>query len=104
MFVFSGTCFKIIWTTLCTIATIATVAWQILNYAKDDDVTFVEFKRFHDNEMDIYPSITLCFTNAFNEKELEKYGNNVNSITYNLFLTGRIWNQGMVQIDYNKSH
>ena len=101
MFDFNRTCFNIIWTTLCIVATIGTTMWQISNYVKDDDMSVVQFKRFHDTEIDLYPSITLCFVMLFNAKELQKYGKDANALSYVLFLKGSQWNKDMLQIDYN---
>ena len=65
--------FKVTWNSICIIATIATVIWQLSNYIYGDDMTVVGFKRFNDKEIDVYPSIGFCFTVALNNDILKRY-------------------------------
>ena len=64
--------FKVAWNSICIIATIATVIWQLSNYIYGDDMTVVGFKRFNDKEIDVYPSIGFCFTVALNNDILKR--------------------------------
>ena len=94
--------FKIIWTLLCIIGTIVTTLWQLVSYLNNEDVTVVGFKKFHNNEIDVYPDISLCFTVALLEDKLRRYEDvNINSYTYALFLGGYLWNQDMLHINYD---
>ena len=79
---------KGIWIFICTFATLLTVIWQCYKYGKGEDVTQVEYKNFNENELDIYPSIALCFTMAIKEERLSGYGYNVTPRQYADFLQG----------------
>ena len=45
----------------CFLGTVVLVSRCIYKYILDDDVTKVEYRRFHEMDRSIYPSITFCF-------------------------------------------
>ena len=64
--------FKITWNSICIIATISAVIWQLCTYIYGEDITVVHFSQFHGNEFDVYPSIGVCLTMALNNQALER--------------------------------
>ena len=52
-------------------------------------------------ENDIYPSLTLCWDMAIDEEKLQMYGNNLNSSAYTMFLRGLVWDEQMLNVDYD---
>ena len=70
------------WLFSCIFATLLTVIFQCYNYGKGEDITQVEYKSYNENELDIYPSIALCFTMAIKEERLSGYGYNVTPKQY----------------------
>ena len=66
----------------------------------NEDVSQVTYQEFHQTEENIYPSLTLCFSNIFKDEELRKYGVN-NSYDYSEYLSGDYWNDQMALIDYD---
>jgi hypothetical protein len=68
---------------------------------KDEDVSLVNYKRYHSDENSIYPSLTLCFNNPFINEKLKSFGDGVNITTYSKFLKGLYWDERMNQIDYD---
>ena len=92
--------FTFIWNSLCIVATIATLLWQLSNYINGEDMTVVEYKKFNNKEIDRYPSFGLCLTNGLIERKLNAFGANVQA--YGAFLAGMFWNEDMLLIDYNK--
>ena len=90
----------ICWTLCCITATISTVTLQCLNYFEDEDVTRLEYKRFQEDDTDLYPSIGLCFTMPIRKERLKHYGLNVTAQAYSDFLAGKLWNEEMLKIDY----
>ena len=46
---------------ICIIGAILLIGYCIREYALDQDVTHIEYKKFHEQPDDLYPSITLCF-------------------------------------------
>ena len=69
---------NVVWTSVCTIMTITAFIWQLIKYFHNDDLTAVSFKRFNQDEIDVYPSIGLCFQNVLIEENL--------GITFNILI------------------
>ena len=97
-------CFNTLWSILCLIATIFTITWQLMNYINGRDATIVEYKKFHNEKIDAYPSIGMCFSKAFNEEKLRVHGNEINRLSYSSFLSGgqKKLAKKMFQIDYDE--
>ena len=85
----------------CHFLTIWITCWCFHKYMKDKDVSHVNYRRFHDDSDSLYPSLTLCFNNPFLDDRLKKNGDGVNITTYVHFLEGTLWDDRMVNIDYD---
>ena len=83
---------------VCILATVVLVSWSFHLYFLNDDVSRVDYKVFHDEEDQIYPSISLCFGNVFLEEKLKAYG--VNQSLYVKFLKGEFFSQLMLNVSY----
>ena len=57
--------FKTSWMTICILAAISTIIWQLLNYLSGLDSTIVEFREFNKEKIDVYPNIGVCFSRFF---------------------------------------
>ena len=90
-------CFK----GLCIGLTIALVAWCCYIYSLDQDATVVSFHQFYFTENDIYPAISYCITTPYEQQKLEQYGFNWTADNYSDFLSGNIWNDDFLKIDYD---
>ena len=86
---------------LCSISAFSLTCWCIYKYMKNDDVSLVNYKRYHSDKNSIYPSLTLCFNNPFINDKLQSFGDGVNITTYSKFLKGLYWDKKMNQIDYD---
>ena len=64
--------------TLCIIATICLVSYVIHQYIKDEDLTEVSFKKFHEDKESIYPEISICLTDAYLDDRLKTIGEEIN--------------------------
>lgn len=100
MFEINSSSFKVLFKMFCVVITINLVIWCAYKYSLDCDVTLVDFKKFHDDEKDIYPSVMLCFYNPFVNEKFENYGPEISSTTYKKFLQGENWSEKMTQVDY----
>ena len=95
------------WTLGCVVATFYATTWQFRRYYTIEDQTIIEYKRFHEREKDVYPSISLCWNVAINEEKLKRYGENFTSMAYVDFLFGNLvskkdlWNKDMLAVDYD---
>ena len=70
-------------------------------FVKDEDVSLISFRTFHQEEDNLYPTTTLCFYNPFLQTQLEKYGPGINITSYSQFLQGRISDERMKYIPYD---
>ena len=76
-----------------------------MNYCTVEDQTIVTYKRFHESETDVYPSITLCWTMAIDEEKLKRFDNEFTLKAYTHFLYGHSigehWNKDMLRVNYD---
>ena len=86
---------------ICSISAFSLTCWCIYKYMKDEDVSLVNYKRYHSDKNSIYPSLTLCFNNPFLNDRLESFGKGINTTTYSKFLKGLHWDERMVDINYD---
>ena len=86
---------------ICSAAAFSLTCWCVYKYIKDEDVSHVNYRRYHSDKDSIYPSLTLCFNNPFLNYKLVKYGNGVNTTTYVKFLKGLHWDERMIDIHYD---
>ena len=84
----------------CVIITVSLSSWRIYEYSLDRDLTRINFKRFHQNEDDLYPSISLCFFDPYLPEKLKKYDTNLTQLQYTKFLQGHSWDEKVVGVDY----
>ena len=87
----------------CVLCAALLSIWCIYHYFLDEDLTQVNFKRFHEEKEDIYPSISLCFMNPYLP---EMFGNihktNISLNEYLQFLQGNRWKPEILTIDYHE--
>ena len=95
--------YKKAWTWCCILATFSTFVWQLSNYYYGEDHTIVTYRKFNEIETDVYPSISLCWTMAISEKNLNAYGNILNREHYADFLAGFHWDENMLMVDYDNA-
>ena len=96
---------KLAYVGVCIVAAIGSVIWGVYIYSLDEDLTRIDVKSFNQDKGSIYPSISLFFYSpSVNEKFGEKFGKVRNGITptmYKMFLQGDVWNETLMDIDYN---
>ena len=85
----------------CLLAASGLICWCLYKYTKDEDVSLVNYKRYHSKENSIYPSLTLCFNNPFLNEKLQSIGEGINTTTYSKFLEGLHWDERLLNIDYD---
>ena len=86
---------------ICSAAAFSLTCWCVYKYVKDEDVSHVNYRRYHSEKDNIYPSLTLCFNNPFLNHKLVKYGDGINTTTYVKFLKGLHWDERMIDIHYD---
>ena len=59
---------------ICILATFGTVIWCISEFAKNEDLCQVTFRKFKKDKDPSYPHISLCFEEPFSPIEVERHG------------------------------
>ena len=88
---------------VCILAALCLITKGLIKYWKNDDLSQVDYRRFHASEKDIYPSLTICLHGLliFVPSKLKTIGTGINEKTYSSFLMGKHWDERMVEIDYD---
>ena len=89
---------------ICLLATILLIGYCAHEYALDRDVTHINFQKFHEEPVRVYPSITICFTKPFVGDKLKLYDKELTFQSFKDFLlgnTGSTWNSELANIDYD---
>jgi len=76
--------------------------WCIYTFYLDEDATVIEFKAYYNNEIDIYPKPSICFTLPYELKKLQEHGKNISLTSYSKFLSGHEWNGVLAKIQYGQ--
>ena len=82
----------------------ATLSLQILcvkHYFRDEDVSSVHFTKFDPSNAAIYPSISICILPPFLESKFDPYEEGINQTSYLKFLQGDIWDERMLDVNYD---
>ena len=90
-------CFNV----LCILATISLVFWCLYEYSKNEDICEILFKRFHEDEESLYPDLTFCVADQFDEMKLKSYNENFTSLGYRNFLAkGDPWDDRYLKVNF----
>ena len=90
--------------TVCIFAALLLICYCIHEYALDQDVTHIEYKKFHEEPDQIYPSITICLKHPFIPENLRQIDDNISAALYEDFLSGYQnidWESSFSEIDYD---
>ena len=75
-------CYKFLTNTfrhICFVVAVALVSWCFHEYELDQDITQIVLRKYHQRSDDIHPSITVCYTNPYQDQNFEKYHKNNSS-------------------------
>ena len=84
---------------ICLISTLLLVGYSIFVYAKNYDISRVNYKEFHSTMKDIYPSISLCFGDTLDPEILKTKG--LNKTSYWKFLIGEESDKNLFDINFD---
>ena len=98
--------FQTFYQVLLILATLGLTFYCIHKYNLDHSLSLVDFKRFHYSKKDLYPSISLCFSDSIsNDKLTSKYEGRKKTI-YKSYLSGYILdeylNKEYLEIEFEK--
>ena len=87
---------QLVFYTLGLVASICTISYCIYKYNLDEDSTSVDFKSFDKyNDVQGYPSFTLCFLAPFLENKLKSQGEGIDVSSYINAAFGGAWDTRM---------
>ena len=86
---------------LCFLIAFGLACRCLLKFLENDNLSSVNYKKFHKNEYHIYPSMSWCIINPFLDHKLKKYGQGVNITSYSDFLQGLYWDERMLAINFD---
>ena len=95
---------------ICIIATITLLVYCSLKFSRNESMSMVDFRSFLETEKDIYPSISLCFSNDDDPINFDGiYNKEVLSNSYGIedpriyidFLEGNYWDSQLFDVDYD---
>ena len=88
---------------VCVIVIAASITTFISDFRDDKSISQVDFKRFHETEIDVYPDFTMCITGhgIWTEKAKATYDIEFGK-RYIKFLKGEIWDENMLKLDYDE--
>ena len=92
--------FEMLFQVTCSIATLGTLIWCCYEFARNDDLCQVTFKKFSKDNDGIYPHVSLCFEKPFSRIEHERYGEDTLE-KYFMFLEGKSQEQKWLNSNYN---
>ena len=79
-------------------ATVCFTIYMCTEFYKDNNVSDVQIKTFHEDEQSVYPDVTICFPNRYSARKLRRYGNGITPSTYAKFLDGDLWDYRMINL------
>ena len=89
---------------LLILATLGLTFYCIHKYRLDHSLSLVDFKRFHYSERDLYPSLSLCFTDSISKDKFAENYEGRKKVTYTSFLSGYVLdeylNENYLDVDY----
>ena len=86
---------------LCIAATASLTIYCMCLYYRNEDVSVVQFTKFYSSKEAPYPSFSFCILQPFLEKKFDMYGGEINMTTYIKFLEGKLWDERMLDVEYD---
>ena len=87
--------------TICVLVTFILVGFWLYRYILDEDSSVIENRSYFDDEDDVFPVMSLCFEQPFNDEVLKKYNVRFSADDYRNFLIGDHYDPLMTKIDYH---
>ena len=86
---------------LCVVVVAFMVSYWVYRFGIEDrDVGVVDLVTFEESDDVEFPIASICFTNPFLDKKLNKTDPTINSTSYMHYLKGEIYNERFESIDY----
>ena len=91
--------FRYVFTFLCIFTTLLMCVYWGYKFVLDEDLSVITYRRYHEKENDEYPTVSICLSDPFLRRPLEKHG--VNESLYLKYLRGDYISEEMLKINYS---
>ena len=85
---------------ICISVTFVFVGFWLYRYFLDKDSSVIESRYYFEDPGDVFPVMSMCFEQPFNEKLFQEFGNNISGSNYKNFLFGKYFDDEMTKINY----
>ena len=92
---------KYIFKCLCLIATCVFVGMWFQRYLLDEDMSLIDNNSYYENEDDLFPMMSLCFKQSFDDKLFKPFGQNISGSNYRKYLLGGYFDHDMAKVNYD---
>ena len=89
---------EVIFKIFCMFGAVATAIWCCYEFAKNEDICEVSYKRFLQDSQSTYPDLFVLFPYLLNETAFENLGVGMNTSTFKEILEGKRWDDRMLEI------
>ena len=93
--------FRIIFHLLCVVFTVGMVVRWTLQYLMDEDLSRIKYTHYLDSEEDVYPVLSLCFTNPFVNEKLQNFDPSLQEDFIDKVLTGEAYDNILLNMIYD---
>ena len=69
-------CFTLLFHAICVTGSLLLSAFWLYQFCLNKDISLLEYKEFYETHEDVFPTISLCFTNPFVTDKLNQHGIN----------------------------
>ena len=90
--------FEVIFKIFCMFGAVATAIWCCYEFAKNEDICEVSYKRFLQDSQSTYPDIFVLFPYLLNKTAFENLGGGINASMFKEILDGKRWDDRMLEI------
>ena len=92
--------FIVLFHLVCWASAISVIFYRIYLFSLNEDLTVIDYKRYHHDDSYKYPMLSLCFKNPFNNARFEEMSTKINATSYLEFLEGKHFRTDILQYDY----
>ena len=74
---------------ICLAVAIALIVYWTYQFSLNKDVSSIDYKRYHDSELDKYPLLSICFNDFLSKTKIQEQNNRTKVSEYVSFLKGK---------------
>ena len=87
---------------VCFIGTFTMIVYWLYKYELDEDICVIKYHEYFETQNDVFPVLSMCFTDIFQEDQLSKY--DLNASTYHEILSGsKVFDNTSSQINFTEA-